>query len=171
MYLPFYPVRENAVLPKRGNPSDAGMDVFYCPDKNLKQVKGTDIEITYDGDEVGKVLIRPGGNVMLPTGLKAGIPHGYALFVCNRGSMGAKKGLVFGAHIIDSGYEGEIFIDLHNISNYDRYIYQGDKIAQVILMPVVACIPLESGRAESLYGAYPITISNRGEGMLGSTGQ
>ena len=145
-----YKVREGSPAPTRANPSDAGLDVFYHP-ADLK---------------VSAIRIQPGENKMLPTGLIFGIPHGYMLQVCNRSSMGAKRSLVVGAHIIDSGYAGEIFIDLHNIGKETQYVEKGAKIAQLILVPVVHF------RARQVaYNPYreSITISNRGGDSLGST--
>jgi len=80
--------------------------------------------------------------------------------------MGAKRSLVVGAHIIDSGYDGEVFIDLHNIGTEEQYIATGDKIAQLVLVPVVHFRTVQTNG-----GLYDdsITISNRGEGALGST--
>ena len=134
--------------PTRGNPSDAGLDIYA----HLEE--GT--------------AIAPGTNKMIPTGLKFGIPHGYMLQVCNRSSMGAKRSLVVGAHIIDSGYEGEVFIDLHNIGKQEQSIFNGDKIAQLILVPVVHFRARQTNVA-SLYSGQSITISERGDGALGST--
>lgn len=135
--------------PIRANPSDAGLDVFY--------------------GVVEDRIIEPGQALQLGTGLRFEIPHGYMLQVCNRSSMGAKKSLIVGAHIIDSGYSGEVFIDLHNIGTENQVIRWGDKIAQLILVPVVHFIPCEATHKEVLYD-LPMTISNRGEGALGSTG-
>jgi len=104
---------------------------------------------------------------MLPTGLKFGIPHGYMLQVCNRGSMGAKRSLVVGAHIIDSGYDGEVFIDLHNIGSETQFIEKNAKIAQLVLVPVVH-FRVREDESGLLYHEG-ITISNRGNGALGST--
>jgi len=106
--------------------------------------------------------------MLLPTGLSFGIPHGYMLQVCNRSSMGAKRSLIVGAHIVDSGYDGEVFIDLHNIGEEDQYISRGDKIAQLVLLPVIHF------RAQlTMQDLYqkPISISDRGSGALGSTDQ
>lgn len=145
--------RADAKAPERANPSDAGLDVFYCPaDPDISAVK-----------------IEPGNNMMLGTGLKFGIPHGYMLQACNRGSMGAKRSLIVGAHIIDSGYDGEVFIDLHNIGSETQFIEKGAKIAQLILVPVVHFRTREVDDG-LLYGE-DITISNRGAGALGSTDQ
>jgi len=83
--------------------------------------------------------------------------------------MGAKRSLVVGAHIIDSGYDGEVFIDLHNIGNETQSINCGDKIAQLVLVPVVHFRARKTGAA-SLYEDQNLTISDRGDGALGSTG-
>lgn len=146
-----YKLREGAKQPSRANPSDAGLDVFYCPkDPN-----------------VASASIKPGENMLLPTGLSFGVPHGYMLQVCNRSSIGAKKSLVVGAHIVDSGYDGEVFIDLHNIGLETQFISAGDKIAQLVLVPVVHFRPVQL-KERSLY-RDGITISSRGDGSLGST--
>lgn len=105
--------------------------------------------------------------MLLDTGLSFGVPHGYMLQVCNRSSMGAKRSLVVGAHVIDSGYEGEVFIDLHNIGTEVQYVAAGDKIAQLVLMPVVHFRPVQL-EDTSLYREN-ITISARGTDALGST--
>ena len=146
-------VREGAKSPNRANPSDAGLDVFYCPaDPNVSGIK-----------------LSPGENKLLPTGLKFGVPHGYMLQVCNRSSMGAKRSLIVGAHIIDSGYDGEVFINLHNIGTEPQTIEVGTKIAQIVMVPVVHFRAIESHGGE-LYNWYPIAMTERGEGGFGSTG-
>ena len=72
--------------------------------------------------------------------------------------------------MIDSGYDGEVFINLHNIGTTEQSVNAGDKIAQVVLVPVVHFRALESS-SKNLYDWYPITMSNRGDGALGSTGE
>lgn len=146
-----YKKRQGAKAPTRANPSDAGLDVYYFP-KDPK---------------VSSASIEPGGNLLLPTGLSFGVPHGYMLQVCNRSSMGAKRSLIVGAHIVDSGYDGEIFIDIHNIGSEVQYIATGDKIAQLILVPVVHFRPVEL-EDRNLY-REDISMSKRGDGALGST--
>ena len=143
--------REDVKSPQRANASDAGLDVFYCP----------------KDPSIAAVNIKPGENHVLPTGLKFGIPHGYMMQVCNRSSMGAKKSLVVGAHIVDSGYDGEVFIDLHNIGKEPQYVQAGDKIAQLVLIPVVHFRAAEL-KNSGLYNGE-ISMSNRGDGALGST--
>ena len=147
-----YKLREGAKAPSRANPSDAGLDVFFCA----------------EDPSVSAARIRPGENQLLSTGLSFGIPHGYMLQVCNRSSMGAKRSLVVGAHIIDSGYDGEVVIDLHNIGQEDQYVGTGEKIAQLVLVPVVHFRARHVATGEELY-EESITMSDRGDGALGST--
>ena len=70
--------------------------------------------------------------------------------------------------VVDSGYDGEVFVNLHNIGDAGQIIEPQTKIAQAILVPVVhfRAVETESG---DLYNWYPITISERGDGALGST--
>ena len=75
-----------------------------------------------------------------------------------------------GACVIESGYEGEVFVNLHNIGNEAQVIEPHTKIAQVVMTPVVSFRAMETTNPD-LYGWYPITISDRGDGALGSTGE
>jgi dUTP pyrophosphatase len=152
MMLEYRRLRGDVIPPTRGNPSDAGLDVFWNP----------------EDASVSAMNIEPGGSVILPTGLQFGIPHGYMLQVMNRSSVAAKRHLVVGAHCVDSGYEGEIFINLHNVGKETQVIPRGMKVAQLVMVPVVSFRALET--KEDTYSWYPITISDRGDGALGSTG-
>ena len=89
------------------------------------------------------------------------------LEVKNRSSVAAKSSLIVGACVIDSGYNGEVFVNLHNIGETERIIYPGEKIAQVVLIPVTPFRVLET---EGELYSDAVTISNRGDGALGSTG-
>jgi dUTPase len=92
------------------------------------------------------------------------------LQVMNRSSVAAKKNLLVGAHVVDSGYDGEVFVDVHNVGTTPQIIGPHVKIAQVVLIPIVPFRALETSSG-NLYEWYPITISDRGEGSLGSTGE
>jgi dUTP pyrophosphatase len=89
------------------------------------------------------------------------------LQVMNRSSIAAKRGLMVGAHVIDSGYDGEVFINLHNVGHSPQMIRYGDKIAQLVMVPVVSFRP---NLVQSDLYHDAITISDRGDGALGSTG-
>lgn len=143
----------NVHPPSRANPSDAGLDVYFSPKSQES------------------ITIKPGTGAILPTGIRFGIPHGYMLEVKNRSSMAAKRSLIVGACVIDSGYDGEVFINLHNIGKTTQIIEPHEKIAQVVMTPVVHFRAMERNGDDDLYGWYPITISDRGDGSLGSTGE
>jgi dUTP pyrophosphatase len=150
MIIEYTTLHDNVTLPKRANPSDAGLDVHFSPK---------------DGNHV---IILPGESVVLETGLKFGVPHGYMLEVKNRSSVASKRSLIVGACVIDSGYNGEVKINLHNIGNDTQKLLPGDKIAQLVMVPVVHFRASHSG--DALYDD-PITISGRGAGGFGSTGK
>lgn len=139
----------NAILPVRANPGDAGADVFYA------------------GENI--VVIEPMCSVVLGTGLQIATPLGYVTEVKNRSGMAAKKSLIVGACIIDSGYEGEVKINLHNIGKDAKVISPGDKIAQIVVYPVQKVAFEELSEEEGLYSKTN-TNSSRGAGGFGSTG-
>tara|TARA_R110002012_G_scaffold270767_2_gene455838 strand:- start:979 stop:1434 length:456 start_codon:yes stop_codon:yes gene_type:complete len=149
--IEYYKTRKNIITPERANPSDAGLDVFFCP---------------ADGNAI---LLHPGDTALFQTGLRFGVPHGYMLEVKNRSGNASKRSLLVGACVVDSGYDGEVFVNLHNVGHKAQVIEPGTKIAQVVLIPVVHFRARESAD-EKLYN-YPMTISNRGDGALGSTDQ
>ena len=152
MIIEYKRVRETARPPERANPSDAGLDVFFCP-----------------ADEaVTAVKVNPGDSAVLSTGLRFGVPHGFMLEVKNRSSVAVTRGLIVGACVIDSGYDGEVFINLHNVGNETQWVDRDTKIAQLVLVPVVSFRAVEP-QSGDLYNWYPITISDRGTGALGST--
>ena len=154
MNLRFYRLRSDAKLPARAHPSDAGMDVFYCPSEKEKDrlCDTTDF------------WVPPRESRVLSTGLKVEIPKGYMLEIKNKSGIASKRQLLVGACVIDPGYDGEIFINLHNLGNESQVIKPGEKIAQAVLIPVVHC-----GVTEELHDCLNIA-SERGTGGFGSTG-
>jgi len=152
MILEYSKTRRDVIEPTRANPSDAGLDVYYCPSAAEAQA-GLDLA--------------PGASGIFETGLRFGVPHGYMLEAKNRSGNAAKRSLLVGACVIDSGYDGEVFINLHNVGTEPQFIEPGMKIAQVVLIPVVHFRACENSQG-TLYN-YPMTISNRGDGALGST--
>jgi len=150
MILEYCRVREGVKPPERANPSDAGLDL-------------------YSNQEGGEnIVIEPGKSAVIPTGYRFGVPHGYMLEIKNRSSVAAKRSLLVGACVVDSGYDGEVFVNLHNVGTETQVIEPQTKIAQGVMVPVVHFRALETHNG-NLYNWYPITISDRGEGALGST--
>ena len=155
MILQYFALPHCKHKPVRANPSDAGLDLCYNPDLD-------DLTIGWP------TKIDPGQSMILGTGLKFGVPHGYMIQVMNRSGNAAKKQLMVGACVVDSGYDGEVFVNLHNTGKKVQIINVGDKIAQAVVIPVVPVRFLET-QNDNLYDWSPITISNRGDGALGST--
>ena len=152
MMLEYYRTRGDVIPPTRANPSDAGLDVHYNP----------------SDPELSGVHLEPGQSKLFSTGLKFGVPHGYMLEVKNRSGNASKRSLLVGACVIDSGYDGEVFVNLHNVGTRPQFIERGMKIAQIVMIPVVHFRAMETSK-DNLYSWHPITISDRGDGALGST--
>mgnify|MGYP006245276203 CR=1 FL=1 len=145
-------LHENAKLPVRAHPTDAGMDLFFCPaprDDIPKQIES----------------VLPHGSSLFPTGLKIEVPEGYMLEIKNKSGIASKRGLIVGACVVDRGYTGEIFVNLHNITHRNQTIHAGQKIAQAVFVKIREDI--EIVESESIYDKE----TSRGDGSLGSTGE
>lgn len=116
------------------------------------------------------MTVPPGESVLVPTGCTFGIPHGYMMEIKNKSGIAYKRQLLVGACVVDSGYEGEVFVNLHNVGTEPQHLEPGDKVAQAVVVPVVHARFVAS-ESPDIYEWYPITISNRGAGALGSTGK
>ena len=149
MDLKVFRLRHTAKLPKRAHDGDAGMDFYFCRKKGAAK----------------SIPVYPGETVLFPTGIKVEVPKGYMLEIKNKSSVAAKKQLLVGACVIDSGYDGEVFINLHNVGKQTHWFSDGDKVAQGVLIPVNLCEVVEVSDPSELN-----KDSTRGEGALGSTG-
>ena len=158
MIIEYTRTRQSAKPPERANPSDAGLDLFFNPE----------IEGILPSSKLDSVIIKPGESALLSTGYRFGVPHGYMLEIKNRSGVAFKRSLLVGACVVDSGYDGEVFVNLHNVGNETQIIEPATKIAQAVMVPVVSFRALETNQ-DDLYEWYPITISDRGDGALGST--
>ena len=134
--------------PTRANNTDAGID-FFIPN-----------DLGYD-----KTELSPGESCFIPSGVKVNVPEGFALIAFNKSGIAVKKGLHVGACVVDCGYQGEMHINLTNVSAEDQTIYAGDKIVQFVLLPLASPY-IEEVPENELYSEE----SNRGEGGFGSTG-
>jgi|TARA_R110001583_G_scaffold105875_1_gene253879 dUTP pyrophosphatase len=151
MNLRIYKIRKSAKLPVRAHATDAGIDLFYCPDKE-HALYGMDYCIPSSESKI------------VPTGIKVEVPYGYMLEIKNKSSVAAKKQLLVGACVVDSGYDGEVFVNLHNVGAATRVLEAGQKIAQAVLIPIEPCVVTEC-KTDTLN-----ENSTRGIGALGSTG-
>jgi len=148
MNLKFYRIRKSAKLPVRAHPNDAGMDMFFC---------------TKGGESA--MSIPPGTSRVIATGLKVEVPKGFMLEIKNKSGMASKRQLIVGACVIDSGYDGEILINLHNIGEELQVIMPGEKLAQAVLIPIIHC------EVEEIMEDTLNQDTQRGKGGFGSTGK
>ena len=110
-----------------------------------------------------ELVLRPGARAAVPTGLCVEIPQGYEMQVRPRSGLALRDGigLLNSPGTIDADYRGEIKIILVNHGNQDVQVKRGDRIAQLVLAPVVTGI---------FEDAETLTPSERGEAGFGSTG-
>ena len=110
------------------------------------------------------VTIKPKTSFLIPTGLSLAFSKDYEVQIRPRSGLAAKNNMsvLNTPGTIDSDYRGEIKVILYNHGNNDFVVNNGDRIAQMILVPVVK---MELEETNSL----PETI--RGEGGFGSTGK
>ena len=111
-----------------------------------------------------KVVIKPNSSELIPTGLQVAIPEELEIQIRPRSGLAAKEriGVLNSPGTIDSDYRGELKIILFNHGNKDFIINNGDRIAQMVLVPI---LKMEFEEVDSL----PETI--RGQGGFGSTGK
>ena len=132
-------------LPQFATPGSAAMDLRACLD--------------------GPVTLQAGARAVIPTGLAMALPSAdYVALVFARSGLGIKKGVCLsnGVGVIDSDYRGEIAVGLVNLSGEDYTVQPGDRIAQLMVVPVVQ---------PTVTLADELDETGRGSGGLGSTGR
>jgi dUTP pyrophosphatase len=110
------------------------------------------------------VTLKPGERALIPTGIAVAIPEGYAGFVQPRSGLALRSGLGLpnAPGLIDSGYRGEIKVIAINLDPDGAIVIRrGDRIAQMVIMPVASAEVAEVGE---------LPASTRGAGGFGSTG-
>ena len=125
---------ENA--PLRVHPNDAGADVFSMRD----------------------TIVKASSTLRVPLGFGLELPDGFAGFVGPRSGM-SSKGISCELAPIDSGYTGEIHAIVINNTNEDYVIEKGDRIGQLLIMPVILTDFVDND------------LAKRGDGSFGSTGK
>lgn len=139
--------------------------------KRLEHSKGLPLPSYETVDSAGmdirsavELELMPGERALIATGFAFELPVGYEMQVRPRSGMAAKKGVTVlnGPGTIDADYRGELKVILINHGPDPFYIGRGDRIAQLIVAPVLR-VTLDE--VEELEG------TERGEGGFGSTGQ
>ena len=111
------------------------------------------------------LTLAPGARATVPTGVSIAMPDGYVGFVVPRSGLAARHGLtiVNSPGTVDAGYRGELRVTLLNTDSTESFtITEGDRIAQLIVMPVSRArfVPVET-----------LPGTHRGESGFGSTGR
>ena len=137
-------VRANAMIPTYGSATAAGADLYACLEADA--------------------VIEPGKTVFIPTGIVMAVPQGYAGLIYARSSMGTKRGLAPAnkVGVVDSDYRGEVMVALHNHGQQPQVVAHGERIAQLLVTPVLA---------PAFEECDDLTDTQRGTGGFGSTGR
>ena len=116
---------------------------------------------------IAAIEILPGGKVLIPSGIKANLPHGVYLKAENKSGISSKRGLIFGASVVDEDYQGEIHICLINPTNTSAKIVAGEKIIQ--FLPCFSPNMNEVVEYDDEEKLFENTKSERGSDGFGST--
>ena len=135
---------ERATIPTYGSEYSAGADLYACID--------------------GELAIKPHETALVPTGIAIELPEGYAGLIYARSGLATKKGLAPAnkVGVVDCDYRGEVKVALHNHSEEVQSIYEGERIAQLVITPYVTA---QFKECETL------SQTVRGSGGFGSTGR
>jgi dUTP pyrophosphatase len=141
--LPVRRLRPDALLPRRAHPGDAGLDLFAAEPLELA----------------------PGERAAVPTGLAIAVPDGHAGLVLPRSGLAREHGITVAnaPGLIDQGYRGELMVLLVNLGPQAHRIEAGDRVAQLVVVPVALPAPVEVDE-------LPEAGDGRGAGGFGSSG-
>ena len=145
MELKIKRLHPDAVIPMRATDGSAGMDLHAVLEAPL--------------------TVEAGGRVRIPTGIAIGLPSPETVaLVFARSGLAVKHGLTLSncVGVIDSDYTGEIQVGLINQSDTAYTVQPGERIAQLVIMPVLQPTVIETDTLEQ---------TARGDGGFGSTGR
>lgn len=146
MEVNYKKIDEKAVAPKYGYEYAAGLDLSALIQNGARAQR-----------------IPAGATVKIGTGIAMEIPEGYFGAIFARSGMATKRGLrpANCVGVIDSDYRGEIIVALHNDTSKCETIHDGDRIAQMVIMPYLEV---------QLCEVEELNDTERGAGGFGSTG-
>ena len=130
---------ENALMPTRAYETDAGLDLYSPID----------------------VVISSFGSYTIDTGVHIELPKNTAGFVKSKSGLNVKYGIT-SEGVIDVGYTGSIAVKLYNHSRQDYFVRRGDKISQLVVIPILT---------PQLELVDELESTERGNGGFGSTGR
>ncbi len=147
----FTKLHEDATIPSKAHETDAGYDLSAL--------------IRFPGRPYEDLRLNPGQHLVVSTGIACALPAGTVGLVYVRSSLGFKHHITLSnsVGVVDAGYRGELKVSLHNTGRDAFYVRHGDRIAQLVVTPLVTC--LVAVEADSLPEA------DRGDAGFGSTGR
>ena len=136
----------------------AGAEDLPLPSYATDGAAGLDLRAAVQGE----LVVAPGARVLVPTGLRIAVPPGHEAQVRPRSGLALRHGILLpnAPGTIDSDYRGEVQVILWNAGPAPFAIARGDRIAQLVISPVVQ-VALEEGELDD---------TGRGAGGFGSTG-
>jgi dUTP pyrophosphatase len=143
---------EGAKMPTRAHETDAGLDLYAPKDVTVPGSAGM------PGAFLTNVNI---GHATIDTGVHIEIPKGYVGFVKSKSGLNVIHGLT-AEGVIDCGYTGSIVVKLYNHTIRDYVFKAGEKIAQLVLLPIIT---------PDLEEVDSLEETERGDGGFGSTGR
>lgn len=130
-------------------------DGAYMPEKAHNADAGFDLRTP------SKVVIPAKSSRIIPTGVHVQIPYGYVGFLQSKSGLNVKNGILSDG-TIDSGYTGSIVAKLYNHGNREKVFENGDKITQLVILPIPE---IEMEQVERL------EETERGDNGFGSSGR
>lgn len=127
----------------------------FAPERAHRQDAGLDIKSPFDA------MVEAGGSTIIETGVHVEVPFGYVGMLKSKSGLNVRYGIT-SEGVIDSGYTGSIRVKLYNHSDRDYTVHKGDKITQLVILPVML---------DSIEIVDEIRGYERGENGFGSTGR
>lgn len=150
-------------LPEYATEYSSGLDIRAYLDKNKDYYLSNSTKHINRLDNSLEIHIHPGGRALIPSGLKAEIPNGFEIQVRPRSGLALKHGITVlnAPGTIDQDYTGDIGVILYNCSDETFKVFNGDRIAQLIVSKVTQVLIHETNK---------LSETKRGEGGFNSTG-
>lgn len=145
MVLKIKKLSENAVIPKTATGGSAGMDLYACLDSDI--------------------TLAPGQRALIPTGIAIALEsNAYVAYIYARSGLAIKSGITLSncVGVVDSDYRGEVKVGLINLSDSEYTVKNGDRIAQMVIAPVIMADVQEVSELDE---------TERAAGGFGSTGR
>lgn len=131
---------EDATIPTKAHETDSGFDLYaYKVERLYDRNQLVDFHMFSSPDPKKEIYLSPGQRCLVNTGISATVKPGYEIQIRPRSGNALKKGLTVlnTPGTIDESYRGMIGVILYNSSNVQVTVQMGDRIAQMVVSPVI----------------------------------